>query len=430
MFVPQEELKDLTEAQLAENRKRFQWMVSFLICRYHFIHRILGMMKHIAVHIGTMGVNVIDGMTINLFFDPRMTYYLTDAELTYIFYHEVMHVALHHCDCRQNPDPLWGIAIDLEVNELIEEVLPDICKRPVHKDGSAAGQFVSEYKKDPKYKGILEKQTAEWYYDFLRKTVPPEQQAMMKLMQQLRQALGGQGGKPQPGQGEQPGDKLDMPGQSIDDHSGHKQNEVMAERVRAVIKEIGNSDSWGTMSQGLKETIKAAQIAKINWRNLIRNWFGAHAWKDREPTRKRPNRRTGYMFPGNRRSYVDKWLVAVDDSGSCWTPDILGEWVGVLNQLVEELPIDVMSFDADVTNQPHPYDRRRDHFEFTGGGGTSFDPVIKMADDRHYKGVMILTDGEAAKPTPPVRARVLWVLPKGKNPPVDWGDRVHLERHA
>ena len=126
---------------------------------------------------------------------------------------------------------------------------------------------------------------------------------------------------------------------------------------------------------------------------------------------------------------MDRWLVAADTSGSI-DSELLSEWLGVLNQLADELPIDFMQFDCEKTEEPHPYERRRLKLEFKGRGGTDFQPVMDIVDKRKYKGVMILTDGMAAEPTRPKMAKIIWVLPQGCNPPVEWGDRVHMQRHA
>lgn len=415
MFILLEKPKPLTAAELSKAAKRFEWLVSFLICRYHFVHRVLGtMIKVPSEFVPTMGVRIRSDGKLELSYSPRFVNDLKDGEATYVFYHEVLHVVLHHCTCRQSqlrkdgkPDELWAIAIDLAVNELIDEIQPDICSRPRDEKGELVGCFVSEFKKDPQFKDIQEKQSAEWYYDYLRK--------------KQKKNGGSKCGKCK--------GKAGTPGSDMDDHSGHKEHELAEERIRALVKAIDNSDGWGSIPETTKEVIRAAQIKKINWRNLMRTWFGYIAWKDRMNTRKRPNRRTGYIFPGTRKSYVDRWLVAADTSGSIGE-DLLAEFAGVLNQLAEELPIDFMQFDCEKTVDPKPYERKMLNIEFKGRGGTDFEPVIKIANERFYKGVLILTDGIAAAPEKPRRAKVLWVLPVGCNPPVDWGDRVHLERNA
>lgn len=386
--------------------KRFEWLISFLICRFKFVHQILGMMRKIpSMAIPTMGVKVTPDGKFDLLYNPEFVETLTDAEATYVFYHEILHLVLHHCTRRKLDIPeIANMAYDLAVNELIPEI-SDACMRPRNKEGELVGCFVSELKKNPMFSDIEERQTAEWYYDYLRKKMS---------------SAGKSGGK-----GESQGEG----GKEFDDHSGWEEHEVADERVKAKIKEIDQNELWGTLTQTDRETILVAQIKRINWRNKIRTWFGNQAWKNKITTRKRPNRRTGFMHPGYKRSYVSRWLIAADTSGSI-DSDLLGEWIAVLNQLAEELPIDFMQFDCEKTEDPWPYERRRLKLDFKGRGGTDFQPVMDIVDKRRYKGVMILTDGCAGEPTRPKRAKVLWVLPSGCNPPVEWGEKIHMQRHT
>ena len=387
--------------------KRFEWLVGFMICRFKFIHSMLGMMiKSPSMDLETMGVLVTSSGKFHLHYNPPWTNGLTDAELTYVFYHEVLHLALHHCTRRAlateaRDKDLANVAHDLAVNELIPE--NDACQKPRDKDGKLKGCFVSELKKQKEYADIEERQTAEWYYDYLKS-------------KQKKQGGGGSGG--------------DVPGNGMfDDHGSWGEHELADEKISQKIKDIDQQNLWGDMSATQKELILAAQVRKINWRSYIRNWVGNIVWKDRIPTRKRPNRRTGMIHPGYKRSYADKGLVTGDTSGSVGS-DLLAEYVGVLNQLVETLPIDFAQCDAGVTEQPHPYDRRKDKIEFTGRGGTDFQPIIDMVDRGGYRWAIIMTDGECSAPTKPIRAKVLWVLPPNHNPPCEWGDRVHLQRHV
>jgi predicted metal-dependent peptidase len=392
----------MTKAEIETTAvKLFEWQVNFLIIRFRFVHQILGMMhKTPDYKIPTMGVWVLPSGMFELRYNPVwVVEALTQANTTYIFYHEILHLALLHCTKRRlGEKKLANIAQDLAVNELIP-ITYGICEPPIDKEGNLEGCFVSEFKKIPMFKDIESKRTAEWYYDYLRKK------------------------RQQSGSPEESGNG------SFDTHEGWAEHEVANERVSAKIRNIQDMDSWGDISSTTREMVLAAQIKKINWRNLIRVWFGNQAWKDRIYTRKRPNRRTGLMHPGTRRSYVDRWLVAADTSGSI-DSDLLGEWLGILNQLADDLPIDFMQFDCDKTQDPHPYERRRFSLEFHGRGGTNFQPVMDIVEQRRYKGVMILTDGEAPEPTKPGIAQVLWVLPIGKNPPCEWGTIIHMQKYA
>lgn len=377
--------------------KRFEWLVSFLICNYKFVHQVLGMMvKRAKPGYGTIGVRVTPDGKFELVYDPDWISSLKDEEATYVFYHEILHLVLHHCTKRKFDDnDIGNIAHDLAVNELIP-VTPKFCTPPVDANGNLMGTFVSQYKKIPMYKDIEEMQTAEWYYDFLMKKTKKK------------------------------GTSYSV---SFDDHGEWQEHEIADERVRAEVRRIDLGALWGNVSQTTIEKILAAQIQKVNWRNKIRIWFGNMAWKHKQTTYKRPNRRTGYLHPGSKKVHVDRWLIAADTSGSI-DSGLLAQWLGVVNQLVEELPIDFMQFDCEKTEDPKPYERRKVSLNFLGRGGTNFQPVINIVNEKKYKGVMILTDGEACAPTKPLSAQVLWVLPADKRPPVEWGDRVYLVRHV
>jgi len=394
------ELKELTPAQLSQAKKRFDWLLSFLICHYKFVHQILGMMtKYVDYKVETMAVSVTADGKFQMYWSPSFFETLKDEEATYVHYHEVMHIVLHHCTKRKGDKlnhELWNIAHDLAVNELILDNA--FCKIPRTKEGKLIGCHVRVLKEMPEYTDIKERQTAEWYFQYLREKNKKNQNGSV-------------------------GDLVAMG--SMDSHDGWGKNEIADERIRAKIKEIELSETWGSLPQTDIETIKAAQIKKISWEALMLTWFGNYATKERVTTRKRPNRRTGYAHPGYRKGYTEKWLVVADTSGS--TMGYLKIWGAVINQIAEELPIDFAQCDCNVTCEPVPFENAQIDFEFKGMGGTDFQPIIDLVDKNNYAGLCILTDGEAAACTKPKSAQVLWCLPIGKVPPVEWGTRIHLE---
>jgi predicted metal-dependent peptidase len=94
--------------------------------------------------------------------------------------------------------------------------------------------------------------------------------------------------------------------------------------------------------------------------------------------------------------------------------------------------LDYMQVDTEIQDGPHPWDRARISLEFKGQGGTNFQPIVDLVDKTGYKGVVILTDGEADAPSRPKQAKVVWCLPVGHKRPegVDWGDVVHIQPYA
>jgi predicted metal-dependent peptidase len=399
-----EDLKSPHALQQAE--KRFEWSINFLIVNYRFVHQVLGILVKVSdPRIETMGVRVLESSRMELVYNPAFTMALTDDELVYVLFHEVLHLVLHHCTSRKfDNHKLGNIACDLAVNELIP-VRAGSCDLPRDKNGKIIGCLVSEMKKKPEFADILEKQTAEWYYDYL-------------LSKQKKEEDKGGAGKNK------------MPGGLGDNHDGWKEDEIADEKVRAKVEEIDKCDLWGSETQGFKENILAAQTRRINWMALIRRTFGNILWKDRESTRKRPNRRTGYTHPGYKKTYVERGLASIDTSGSM-PSNLLGKFLTVMNGISDTMPIDLMQFDCSVTEEPKPFRQHKQVFDFRGRGGTDFEPVIQAAIKGHYRILLIMTDGEAAPCTrPPSYMHVIWVMPVGHKPPVDWGDRVYLTEHC
>jgi predicted metal-dependent peptidase len=389
----------LSPEDLDKANKRFDWLISFMIIRYHYVHKILGSMhRTIDYNRETMGVRISNGR-MALSYNPNWFDALPDPQATFVFIHECMHVLLHHCTTRSLGDTeLANIAQDLAINSIVPEI-PGICERPRNDDGSLMGCFVDVYKKQPMFSDIEEKQSSDWYFEYLRK--------------KQKEKNGGTG-------------EL---GTSMDDHSGHCEDELADERARQLVKEIEDGNLWGDMSQTDREVVLAAQVRRINWSNKLRTSIGNCVFKDRQATRLRPNRRMGYIFPGTRKSYTIPWLIVIDVSGSTWGYDLLGQFLNVINQIQEEgIPIDLVQLDCAILDGPKTYDRKRSKFEFSGKGGTCFEPAMRLIDEKKYGGACILTDGEAAAPSKPRHAKIIWCLPKGKHPPVEWGDRVYLER--
>ena len=394
-------------ALTAKARARFEeWLIPFMIIRFNFVHHVLGVMDKVAsTSVSTMGVRVLPDGRIQLHYNPVWVESLTDAQLTYVMYHEVGHIILHHCTLRRFPDSeLGSIATDLAVNEIVP-IIEGSCEPPKDKDGNLTGCFVSEFKKNPLYKDMEENQCAEYYFDYLRK-----------------RGVGGEG----KGKGEM---KVTISG----DHDGWDENELADMKVSAKIAEIDQCDLWGDVAGVSRELIKAAQTRRINWIQILKVWFGNQITSRHTSTRKRPHKKYGYACPGYKKARVDKWMIGFDTSGSTWDAGLLGQFLDTLTQIHKDgFPLDYMQFDAEVQDGPHPWDRAGISLEFKGNGGTDFQPVIDLVDKQGYKGLVLLTDGEASAPTQPKQAKVVWCMPVGKKRPegVTWGDVVHIQPYV
>ena len=148
--------------------------------------------------------------------------------------------------------------------------------------------------------------------------------------------------------------------------------------------------------------------------------------KSKKKSMKRPNRRIpNYPYKGDVKSGVDRKLVAFDTSGSVGD-DELEKFLSEVNRLVEdEQPVESICFDTTVKGKPMPFTRAKKKYEFKGRGGTCFTPIVEFARDKHYKHLIILTDGEAECPPHVVGLDLLWVITPGGSdtPPAGYQGR-------
>ena len=428
-----------TAKEWSHSGERWDWLLSSLVLDDMFVHELLMIMdKKSDGRVGTMGVCMKDSR-IELRYNPKFVEMLTDAEVRYVLKHETLHVAMHHITTRLSEDPkeqeLWNIAADMAINCLISE--NGTCQAPIRKDPKTGEKIFGPQL--PKDHGFPEKLSMEQYVQLLREKYGKNSPKQGKGQPSKGQKGEGQGqgqpdpnGDPQngPGQGGQDGEENKDPfsGGGFDSHEGWNESEIGDELIRQKIEQMASqSTSWGTMSSDVKEMILAAQTAKVPWTKLLRHYIGHIATANYQPTFKRPNKRFGYPYCGKKRMHTDRKLVGIDTSGSV-SPGALSQFLSEINRLAEVQPVDVALFDADITQPPKPFDKKRLSYEFSGRGGTNFDPICKLAETKRYQSLIILTDGYAPAPERPQYVKdVIWVLCEGGKAPVDWGTQVTIE---
>jgi len=176
---------------------------------------------------------------------------------------------------------------------------------------------------------------------------------------------------------------------------------------------IERTTDWGTMPADIVERIKASTRSRIDQRLVWQGFQSAVLSSQRQLTRMRPNRRTGFLQMGSTRQFDTRLLVAVDVSGSI-TDTMLAEFFGSVNRLFRYgvVSIDLCQFDA-ALGPISPMDRARSQVIIHGRGGTNFQPLIDYLTEhpRGYDGVIVLTDGQAPLPSFSKLPPMLWVLP-------------------
>ena len=193
-----------------------------------------------------------------------------------------------------------------------------------------------------------------------------------------------------------------------------------------ITKDVKN---WGNIPDELVEIIKAAAEGKIDYRRVLSGFRASIISSKRRLTRMKPSRRYGFMYMGSTFDLSTKLLVAIDVSGSV-SSETISYFLNVIKRFFRYgiSEIDIIQFDTEVKKDVkalNEYSKElRAGFIVTGRGGTNFQPVFDyLKEHNHYDGLIIFTDGYAAKPTINfyTRTKVLWVLKD---------DRCYLNNHS
>lgn len=327
----------------------------------------LSLNKKESKSIPTLAVGVTRKVDMALYFNPDFVAKLSTSELIAVLTHEALHFLLHHLTrikhFNYNPRG-YNIAADMAINCHIEG-LPD-------------GALY------PKQFGFEDEKSAEYYY--------------AKLKEKYGDGQGGFG---------------DLEGETLDDHSlwDDFDKDIIEEKVRGIaekaIKEQ-EKKGWGNIKGSIAGQVIAANKPKVNWKKQVRYFINQLVLMGRRSTRMRPNRRYGYVNPGTRRNYTSKLLIAFDTSGSVSDKE-LSMFATELNGMIDHIQADFVQFDTCIQGEPEPYSKKAREIKIIGRGGTCFEPVISLADEKKYDGLVIFTDGYAPFPDKP-KTRVLWAV--------------------
>lgn len=385
--------------------ERWEWILSFMVMYDIFVHEILMLMeKRPSSSIATMGVG-IENSRIIFYYNTNFVRSLTDAELIYVVTHEVYHVALHHCTHRRPEDPkemgIWNKAFDLAINTLITE--KEMRCMPT---GDNKGLLPADF-------GFPEKLSAEQYIQLLKEKDDDGKDSNGNTY----------------GDSEKDEDGNVKQNSGFDNHGDWNESEMIREIVRNKIEQLSKKEkAWGNMPGDVKSIIIAAQKSYVKWTRYLKQYLGNLVSAQSEATFKRPNKRYGYPYCGKKRMYVDRKLLGIDTSGSVGDKD-LAQFLSEINRLAEIQPVDVQCFDHDLQGPVRPFDRKKSKYSFDGRGGTNFEPILKLAEERRYQSLIILTDGYATAPSRPKHVKdVLWVITPDGECPVDWGTVIKIPK--
>jgi len=272
----------------------------------------------------------------------------------------------------------------------------------------------------------------------------------------LNEFLHDQMAEGQDGNGQTPQQR--MSGAMIDDHNWEEINNMPSEMVHNTIKDMVKrayhqtkfGSGIGTLPAGVERMIEESMKPAYDFRPLLKRFIDGELFSHYIDTRKRPNRRFGYQFPGKKSVMKAKVGVLADTSGSMDELE-LGTIAKNLQNINEYAQVILFEVDTCI-HYLWEYSPSKFKKILHGGGGTVFNDVFKLLDNyksnkklldalpeeqkqrahmyiQDIKALIIITDGEVygsglKKP----RIPVMWALTsKACTPPVDWGKVIYLD---
>jgi predicted metal-dependent peptidase len=337
-------------------------------------------------------------------------------QLRYLVAHENMHKALRHSTeyvkiAKQFPEH-FGVAIDLTVNGLIEEMDPkfEFVERP-----TLIPPLV-----DPKFKGWSMMRILKY---LLTKYPPPPKPEEGDDDDDGDDKGKGKGkgtgkgkGKPQKGKGKPGSGEGDEMGQTLDEHDvqdGEGDEALTEEELKEAKRQIEDAVRQGKL---IKEKLGAGngagggdltnhiQERDTNWKQYLREFVTQIVKGDDNSRFCPPNKRmlaSGFIMPSHFSESTGELHIYCDTSGSMTGvyPIVFGEVVRIV-QDVRPDKVRIIWWDTAVAGEqvfePKDYDNIATAMQPKGGGGTTPDVVRRYVDDKKYtaKCGIWLTDGD------------------------------------
>lgn len=354
---------------------------------------------------GPMGVAFKDG-EFSILYNPKILKDYSSVHIKGILIHEFMHLINEHLTERlQEPMSLWNIATDASINcQIPRNLLSDDGIHPgeISQDPKiAATPLAKEIASWPKFK------SAEWYMEKLRQNEEASKQAASDAGQQMVMDSHEDWGSPSDGDG--------------DDADG--QLEMAKAKLKQAVKEAAEEadargKGWGSVTATTREAIRKLISKQVDWKALLRSVLGLAVSSEKTSTRTRRNRKYGLAMPGPKKKRQLRVLIAIDQSGSVCEKS-LELFFGEINNLNKTNELTTIHFDTQCDldsltvwkrGQAKPPHRTR-------YGGTCFQAPTDYANKhkKDYDIVIMLTDGEAYKPTKSLIRRA-WVLCPNSRP--------------
>jgi len=325
---------------------------------------------------------------IHLWMNPDFVYSLETDETVGLMLHEVMHVALDHCNNEIYKDLnqyVLGMAMDYFINFFIVQkgfVIPK------------GGYY------NTKYRG---KSSLEIYHELMKNPPPP------------------------PPPGWQP-DVLGIPdGMDKDEYKEKVETNI----IKAVLQ-AEMADDIGSVPGDILLKVQQLLSPELPWNLILLKYMDQYARDDYSFSR--PNKRylPDYYLPELRSEQINQVTFGLDVSGSMTSGEAaegMAEFRYIKTLLKPKLT-HLMTFDTHVhINEVYEEFDDLPEAEIMGGGGTIIEPLIERIVKDTPEFAIIFTDGYFGMPSmKDVKSDIYWVIKgnPGFRPPDGIGEVIHL----
>jgi predicted metal-dependent peptidase len=306
--------------------------------------------------------------------------------------HEVMHIVLQHFRIKPKDErdrKIWDLAMDAAINQYIPELAAfGIPLDVLVKEGHATDNDTL-FVLPPEWMMF---ENAEAYHKWILEEMERLGRYDVEVVAEFRD--------------------------NVDDHSGLFEEDVPVEMILDLTKDRTKKafNLFGdTLPSGVKREVSLSiENPELDWKTLLRRFFGVSIKADRYTTPLRPNRRYDHL-PGWRNEYLPRIAAVVDTSGSIVEKELnqfISELEKISNIAGEELWL--VQVDKSVTSAMKYRSGKWKDLEIVGGGSTDLQPAIDYSERvLRSEGTVVFTDGHTDVPI--ARRRILFVLSRYHN---------------
>ncbi len=356
-------------------------------------------------------------------FSPKFLDEISDEELDFIMMHEILHVALRHCERDGDRDPeIFNIACDIVVNSnILKSNNMDLKTITVEKYGVSM-HLAPDQKEGYNY-------TAEEVYQML-----PDVNRNNRLGNGNKNSNNSNAGNTT---------------QTVDDHSrwqdkkddDNTERQVWQNRIVQAASAMERQDgisAAGNIPMCAERILRELRKSQLDWRIILSEFIQEEVC---DYTFSPPDRRfsdSPFFLPdfNGTETSVSNILFMIDTSGSMSDDAITAaysEIKGAIDQFDGKLEGYLGFFDAKVV-PPIPFSNVSEIKRIVplGGGGTNFDVIFEYVNehmrDNPPSSIIILTDGYAPFPDQVVANNipVLWLLNNDDITP-PWGKIARIK---